>query len=118
MLRLLIVEPDPLISLDLAEAATQRMAGAIVDEVSSVAAARMRLAGGIALTHMFIRKPDGTSAQDTYDFISEMAQAGVITILVGADQAPQNVPPIPRMTHLSFPFTSEMLEAIFRMRFH
>lgn len=117
MLRLLIVEPDPLISLDLAEAASQRMTGATVEEVSSVADARTRLAGGDALTHMFIRKPDAAGAAETYGFISEMSRAGVISILVGADEPPKDLPPIPYMTHLSFPFTSEMLEAVFRVRF-
>jgi hypothetical protein len=118
MLRLLIVEPDPLISLDLAEAASHRMAGAIVDEVSSVGAARVRLAGGAGLTHMFIRKPGAEQAAETYAFISEMADKGVITVLVGADHPPRDMPPIPRLTHMSFPFTTEVLESVFRMRFH
>ncbi|ETA51119.1 hypothetical protein [Ponticoccus alexandrii] len=117
MLRLLIVEPDPLISLDLAEAASHRMSNATVEEVPSVAHARARLASGEALTHMFIRKPDEMQATETYGFISEMSRAGVISVLVGADEPPRGLPPIPHMTHLSIPFTSDMLESVFNMRF-
>lgn len=115
MLKLLIVEPDPLISLDLAEAATQRMADVTVEEVSSVADARSRLSAGETLTHLFIRKPDESQATETYGFISELSRAGVISVLVGADEPPRDLAPIPHLTLLSFPFTSDMLESVFRM---
>lgn len=117
MLRLLIVDPDPVISLDLAEAARDSMSSALVDHAHSLEEARIRLGQGDPLTHLFIRKPDPGRAAETYDFISEMSRAGVISVLLGADEPPRDIPPIPHMTFLSFPFTSDMLNSVFRMGF-
>lgn len=99
MLDVLILEKDPVISLDLADAARTADPSArirVVDRASS--------AGTVRCTHAFLR-----AAPETMRLARLLSARGARVFLLDADRLPRELEGAPGMTVVPFPFTAVQL---------
>lgn len=111
MLNLLIIEPDPLVSMDIAEAARRHRTAIGVSGVKSLAEARDWMESGGGASHILLRKPDSDHETETYNFIADSSGPGTTVILIGAENPPEAIGSRTRLLCLSMPFTTDMLDS-------
>lgn len=112
MLDVLILEPDPVIALDLSEAVRAADRGARVEVVETVAEARRRCAGGARLTHGFVRMLSQQEQAKARKLVATLARSGVTVVLLGAEALPEGVAFRARVTCLPFPFSAHQVDEI------
>lgn len=112
MLDVLILEPDPVIALDLSEAVRAADRAARVEVVETVSEARCRCAGGARLTHGFVRMLSQEEQVKARSLVATLARSGVTVVLLGAEALPEGVTFRGRVTCLPFPFSARQLEAL------
>ena len=104
MLDVLILERDPVISLDLADAARAADPHArirVFDRASAVRRDRC--------THAFLRAGPGTPR-----LARLLSARGALVFLLGEDKLPRELKSVPGMTALPFPFTAAQLARYLR----
>jgi hypothetical protein len=99
MLTVLILETDPIISLDLADAAR-----AVDPEARIHLAHRENYAPQAPCTHAFLR-----ADRATLPLVRRLAARGVRVFLLGEDRLPREVEQLPGVTPMPFPFTAAQL---------
>lgn len=102
MLDVLILERDPVISLDLADAARTADPTARICVLDRVGAARPE-----RCTHAFLR-----ATPDTMRLARTLTARGARVFLLGEDRLPRELEGMPGMTALPFPFTAEQLSRV------
>lgn len=117
MLNLLIIEPDPLVSMDIAEAARRLRTTIGVSGVKSLGEAQDWMEAGGGVSHILIRKPESDQESETYRFIANSSGPDTTVILIGADTPPEGIGADTRLLCLSMPFTTDMLDATLRRAF-
>ena len=99
MLDVLILERDPIISLDLADAAQTADPNArvrIIDRATAIPEMRY--------THAFLRAGPGTKR-----LARRLSARGARVFLLGEDRLPRELAAMPCMTAVPFPFTAAQL---------
>jgi hypothetical protein len=99
MLDVLILERDPIISLDLADAAQTADPGARVRIIDRANAFR-----DVGCTHAFLRAGPGTKR-----LARRLSACGARVFLLGEDRLPRDLAAMPGMTAVPFPFTAAQL---------
>lgn len=112
MLDVLILEPDPVIALDLAEAVRAADPGARVEVVYTVAQARRHCAAGSALTHGFVRTLSQEEQSHSRGLVAALARRGASVVLLGAEALPDGTAFPGRVACLPFPFSAQQLEEL------
>lgn len=112
MFHILIIDPDPLVSMDIADAARRFHDGIGIREARNIDAARALMGAAHPFSHVFLRSPRPDQLGDALRFIVETSGKDTTVILVGAEQTPEAVPDGLSLMDLSMPFSSEMLDAL------
>lgn len=102
MLDVLILERDPVISLDLADAARTADPAARVRILERAGAVRPK-----RCTHAFLR-----AEPDAMCLARVLSARGARIFLLGEDRVPRELEGMPGMTALPFPFTAEQLSHV------
>ncbi|MEE4119726.1 MAG: hypothetical protein V2I65_11980 [Paracoccaceae bacterium] len=112
MLDVLILEPDPVIALDLSEAVRAADRSARVEVVETVDEARCRCACPARLTHGFVRMLSQEERAEARGLVATLARSGATVVLLGAEALPEGVAFPGRVECLPFPFAAHQLEAL------
>jgi hypothetical protein len=120
MLSVLILEPDPVIALDLSEAARYRDPQARVKVAETLPEAQTALQAGGCPTYAFLRFPDPnvsrdatrTMAQREIGLARSLAARGARVVATGVDALPPSLAGSPGVVCLPFPFGAGQVAAL------
>ncbi|RDC69937.1 hypothetical protein DLJ49_17490 [Rhodovulum sp. 12E13] len=112
MLDVLILEPDPIIALDLSEAVRAADRRARVELVETVSEACGRCAGRAGLTHGFVRMLSEKEQAEAQDLVATLTCSGATVVLLGAEAVPEGVAFRGRVTCLPFPFSAHQVDRL------
>ena len=105
MLDVLIVEPDPIIALDISDAVRAADPAARVRMAEVVEEATRHCKPGERLTHAFVRTLSTSEQQAAAGLVACLARSGTSVVLLGAESVPRS-PLLPGLVAcLPFPFS-------------
>ena len=114
MLNVLIVEPDPVIALDLTEAVRAADSRASVETVETAGDCSALYGSGRRYTHGFVRTLSTHEREAAQGCIDLLARAGAEVVLLGAELPERRVASAGSVRCLPFPFTARQVAAILK----
>jgi hypothetical protein len=112
MLDVVILEPDPIIALDLEEAVRAADPRARIEVVDTVEQAWSLCARGRPPTHGFVRTLSQEEQEETRSLVAALALAGASVVLLGAETLPKGTAPSGRVSCLPFPFSAGQVQQL------
>ncbi len=109
MLDALIVEPDFIISLDIAEAVRVADPSARVRTVETIEEASNHCYAGERLTHAFVRMLSTTEQRVAAGLVTGLARSGTSVVLLGAESVPRSLLLRGSVSCLPFPFSWQQI---------